>query len=228
MTKRSDLRSVFGMPTQSNPLYFHDERKHNRRIGSLNARVLKSPGRICPRCNTARTQPHDRAWEKLSMALRTRSPAIAPGSIVRTNRIFEYDTAREMLNVHLYFVKLFGCHIVGNDIPLDTASFADAIMNETAHPCVYLKFGCAPRFAGTAGMSDIWLASPPVSGTSRFATWFYDVESVSINVTFAVAGEKREGLVGAWHPRHGTTRLTMADHGDGFDESYISRPLTSR
>jgi hypothetical protein len=47
-TKRSDLRSVFGVPTQSNPLYLHDAAQRNRRIGSLDAKVLKSPGRICP------------------------------------------------------------------------------------------------------------------------------------------------------------------------------------
>lgn len=219
-TKRSDLRSVFGIPTQSNPLYLHDAEKRNRRVGSLDAKVLKSPGRICPHCNNTRTQPHDRAWEKLSAALRTRTPAIAPGSIVRTNRIFRYDTAREMLNVHLYFVKLFGCHIAGNDIPLDIASFADAIMNEKAHPCVYLKFGCGRMFAGKpmTGMSDMWLTPAPPGGTSTFATWFYDVETVGINVMFAVAEERRQGLVGAWHPGHSTTKLTMADYRENDDE----------
>ena len=219
-TKRSDLRSVFGIPTQSNPLYVHDAEKRNRRVGSLDAKVLKSPGRICPHCNNARTQPHDRAWEKLSAALRTRTPAIAPGSIVRTNQILRCDTAREMLNVHLYFVKLFGCHIAGNGIPLDITGFADAIMNEKAHPCVYLKFGCGRMFAGKpmTGMSDMWLTPAPPGGTSTFATWFYDVETVGINVMFAVAGEKRQGLVGAWHPRQGTTRLTMADYRENDDE----------
>ena len=29
-----------------------------------------------------------------------------------------------MLKVHLYFVKLFGCHIAGNGIPLDITGFA--------------------------------------------------------------------------------------------------------
>jgi hypothetical protein len=219
-TKRSDLRSVFGIPTQSNPLYLHDAERRNRRVGSLDAKVLKSPGRICPHCNNARTQPHDRAWEKLSVALRTRTPVIAPGSVVRTNRIFRYETAREMLKVHLYFVKLFGCHIAGNGIPLDITGFADAIMNEKAHSCVYLKFGCGRMFAGMpmTGMSDMWLTPAPPGGTSTFATWFYDVETVGINVMFAVAGERRQGLVGAWHPRHGTTKLTMADYRENDDE----------
>src|ERR1700722_5012471 len=40
-TKRSDLRSVFGIPTQSSPLYLHDAERRNRRVGSLDATVLK-------------------------------------------------------------------------------------------------------------------------------------------------------------------------------------------
>ncbi len=139
---------------------------------------------------------------------------------MRTNRIFRYDTVSEMLKVHLYFVKLFGCHIAGNGIPLDVTGFADAIMNEEAHSCVYLKFGCGRTFAGMpmTGMSDMWLTPAPPGGTSTFATWFYDVETVGINVMFAVAGERRQGLIGAWHPKHGTARLTMADYRENDDE----------
>jgi hypothetical protein len=213
-TKRSDLRSVFGAPTQSHPLYLHDRERRNRRVGSLDAQVLRSPGRICARCNNARTQPHDRAWERLSEAMRTWTPPLEPDDVVRTNRIFRYDTAREMLNVHLYFVKLFGCHIAGNAIPLDITGFALSILNEKAHPSVYLKFGCGRMFGGRpmTGMSDLWLAPSLPGVSSRFATWFYDLGAVSINVMFAVDGEKRQGLVGVWHPRQGTTRLTMADY----------------
>ena len=143
------------------PLYLHDAAKRNRRIGSLDAKLLKSPGRICPDCNNARTQPHDRAWEKLSEALRDRSTSTGAGKCRASRRsVFRYDTARAMLNVHLYFVKLFGCHIAGNAIPLDIASFANAILHQKAHPCVYVKFGCGRTSAGEpmTGMSDMWLA----------------------------------------------------------------------
>lgn len=135
------LRSVFRL--RAIPCFSMQRR--NRHIGSLDAELLKSPGRICSHCNNTRTQPYDLAWDKLSAALRTRTPAIAPGDIVRLNRIFPYGTAREMRNVHLYFVKLFGCHIAGNPIPLDIGGFADAIMHGRAHPCVYLNFGCGPK-----------------------------------------------------------------------------------
>ena len=68
--------------------------------------------------------------------------ALEPGSIVWPKRIFGTDRVQEMLNVHLYFVKLFGCHIAGNNIPIDITDFADAIMTGKPHPYVYLNFGC--------------------------------------------------------------------------------------
>ena len=115
-TKRSDLRNVFGIPTQAKPLYLHNAKMKNHPIRSLNAKALKSPSLICANCNNARTQPHDRAWERMSKSLRTLIQANALGAVVRANRIFKYDTAREMRNVHLFFVKLFGGHITSSNM----------------------------------------------------------------------------------------------------------------
>ena len=213
-TKRSDLRDAFGTATQSNPLFLHNAQRRNRRVGSLDARVLELPGRLCAHCNNTRTQPHDLAWEKLSAGLRTWTPALGPGSIIWPKRIFGDDRAQEMLNVHLYFVKLFGCHIAGNNIPIDITGFADAIMTGKAHPHVYLNFGCGRRFNGKplVGMTDMWIVPPPPGELSPFATWFYDLGFVGTNVLYAKPGQKREGLVGAWHPRNEANSLTMSDY----------------
>jgi hypothetical protein len=210
-TKKSDLKAVFGKRTQAKPLYFHDAEKKNRRIGSLNSKLLKSLGGICGYCNSTRTQPHDRAWEGMSEFLRINT-AIAPGVMVRANRIFPHDTRRQMLNVHLYFVKLFGCHIVERGILIDIAGFSKAIMNGSAHPNVYLKFGCAPpEEKVTVGMSDIEAQIRASDQSCAFATWIYDLNGIWINVMFAADGERRLGLEGAWHPRMGGKTLLIAD-----------------
>ena len=129
-TKRSDLLAVLGRPTQEEPFYYHDLHKANRPVGSLDAKILKSPVRICAFCNNTRTQPHDRAWEHLSDRLRSRRLKIGLG--VRANRVFPHFTKREMLNVHLFFVKLFGCMLAearanGFDLPIDIDPFSRAI-----------------------------------------------------------------------------------------------------
>ncbi|WP_376957977.1 hypothetical protein ABNQ39_13055 [Azospirillum sp. A26] len=213
MNKRSDLRSVFGHVSQNNPLYKHDANEVNQVIKGLNVVALKSPGRLCANCNNARTQSHDRAWEKLSLALREHDRHIQPGKFIRTTKIFRYDTKREMLNVHLYFTKLFGCHIAGNDVPISLGEFSEAIKNGVAHPKIFLRFGCGAMFTSqpVTGMSDMWLALTSHDNQVRFATWLYHVGDISVNVMFAVPGERRQGLIDAWHPSHGTTRLKVAN-----------------
>jgi hypothetical protein len=131
-TKRSDLLAVLGTPTQQRPFYYNDVQRRNRAVGSLDAKILKAPIRICADCNNARTQPHDRAWEHMSD--RVRSRRLTAGRWVRANRIFPHNTRKEMTNVHLYFLKLFGCMISeakanGHDVPIDIAPFSQAIMD---------------------------------------------------------------------------------------------------
>jgi hypothetical protein len=211
-TKRSDLKAVFGQPTQQQPLFLHDRSRKNQRVGSLDAKLLKSPGRICQHCNSTRTQPHDRAWETLSEYFRTAMPALAPGAVVRLNRAFPYDTRQQMLNVHQFFVKAFGCLVIEGSLPVDIGGFAGAIMNNRAHPLVHLKFGVPSASTRvTAGRSDVWALPPGADGRSNFISWFYDLPHVWVLVMFAAPGERRDGLVGAWHPSAGGKTITMAD-----------------
>src|SRR5262249_33677635 len=131
------------------------------------------------------------------------------------SRIFPYNTTQQMLNVHLYFVKLFGCHIVDAGIPIDVGTFANAILLGKAHPDVYLQCGCDRMFNGAAmtGMSDIHVENRTSDGSCAFVTWSYFVQGLGVNVMFATQAERRQGLIGAWHPRSGTNRLLMADFG---------------
>ncbi len=221
MTKRSDIRAEFGSVSQTEPLYFHDNKHKNRPVGSFKADVLKFPKSLCACCNNTRTQPHDFAWEKFSARIRERQPKISPSSIVRANRIFPYDTARKMLNVHLYFVKILGCHAVEKQISLNVESLATAIKQGKAHPNVYLKFGIPPMFGSQplvgAQNADAWLDR--LSGKVQFLSWIHSPGNVAVNVMYAVEGEKRDGLIGAWHPRMGTNKLLIDDFRDRKKDS---------
>lgn len=211
-TKKSDLKAVLGRSSQADPLFLSNDRRRNQRIGSLDANRLKSGGRLCATCNNARTQPHDRAWERTSDLLRARLHEMPQSRSVRVSRLVPYSTRRTLLDVHLYFVKLFGCHIRENSIPLDLTTFAAAILNGRAHPKVYLRF-CHRETGGlptSVGMTDIWTDQ---GAPCAFATWFYEIDNLAINVMFAEPGEQREGLVGAWHPRLGTTKVQVFGYG---------------
>jgi hypothetical protein len=206
-SKASDLRSVFGAPTQDAPLYFSTDKRRNIKVGSLKSALLKFTTPVCENCNSARTQPYDRAWQWLSEALRLRQPPIAGGQIIRPNRIFPYNTRRQMRNVHFYFLKLFGCQILEGNLPIDIKPFSEAILQQRPHSNVYLAFGPALN-PQTVGGSDVDVAM--LKDKCAFATWFYEVDNLSVNIMYAIAGEKRNGLLHAWHPRLGHQRLTMA------------------
>ncbi|MFM9862280.1 MAG: hypothetical protein ACKVRO_01625 [Micropepsaceae bacterium] len=212
-TKKSDLKSAFGKPTQKSPIFYHDAKARNQRINTLDAKLVKSTSLLCEQCNTTRTQPFDRAWEQMSEHLRFYQPNIATSAVVRANRVFRYGTRRSMLHVHLYFVKLFGCHIKEHNMAIALAPFASAILSRKAHPNVYIKIGRAPTLDGLpmTGTSDAWLAMRKDDQVCRFATWFYYIEELGVNVMYAIPGEKRDGLIGAWHPRFGTNRLHVGD-----------------
>src|SRR5262245_61453649 len=123
MAKRSDLDEALKAPSQRNPLFLSTEARKNLKVGSLDARALK-PWRLCEPCNTARTQPYDLAWEQLSAHLASHAPPLAPGIVVAANQCFPADTARRMLDVHLYFAEQVGCVASSNGIAIDFASLS--------------------------------------------------------------------------------------------------------
>jgi hypothetical protein len=211
-TKRSDLRALFGTPNQRDPFYFHDAARRNKPVGSLDAKVLKYSKVLCERCNNARTQPHDLAWQDLSGYLRARIPPLAAGDTFRPNRVFPYDTRRAMLNVHLYWVKQFGCAVAERSIPIDLAPFSRAILDEGVHPNLLIAFGPSFEFpVEHIGASDMETAM--FAGKCVFATWFHYIGRLAVNIVYAADGESREGMRHAWHPRFGTKRLVLKEFG---------------
>lgn len=210
-SKASDLRSLFGSPTQRAPLYLHTDKRRNRKVGSLKSDFLKFDHRICLTCNSARTQPHDLAWEHMSGWLRARNPP--PDHWLRCNCVFPYDTRREMRNVHLYFVKAFGCLVIEDAIPLDIASFSSAILDGRPHPNLYIRFGQSPDMpVVVAGGSDVH--ADLVDGKVVVASWLHQVGDLTVNVMYAADGEYREGQKLAWHPKFGAKRVNYAAFRD--------------
>lgn len=209
-TKQSDLQAVFGMPSQAQPLYYHDKSIRNRPIGSYKGDFLKSPSRLCAPCNNQKTQPHDRAWARLSGRLRIRTPPLRAGEIVRADRVYPLDARRDMRNVHLFFTKLTGCHLVEAGLKFDQAALAQSILTDKTNPYIHLKVGLS-REGLPVGMSDLHAATLVTDNSLAFAVWIYSLGDLVVHVMYSIANEERDGLIGAWHPRFGTNRLVIAD-----------------
>lgn len=206
--KASDLRSVLGTPTQQTPFYLHTDSRRNRKVGSLKADALKFTHLICEACNSARTQPYDHAWAEFSLALRTLLPKLSPWQSLRFNRLFPYDTQRQMLNVHLYFVKNFGCQIIEGKMGIDTSSFSQALLNGTPHPNLYLSFGRKTHPVVVVAGSNV--EAELRDGKIAVASWLYQIGELCVLVMYAVEGEHRSGLVNSWHPRMRAQRFTVS------------------
>jgi hypothetical protein len=237
-TKRSDLLAILGKPTQEAPFYYHDLHRMGRPVKSLDAKILKSPVRICTDCNTTRTQPHDRAWERMSDWLRTcqqpvkvggftcdmrqqsvkvggfvrgtRQQPLKVGGLVRGNRIFAYDTRKKMTNVQLFFLKLFGCML------------CEAEANGHKLPIDIAPFSKAimsgrphpevylqfGKCDGTIGRTNLHCWT--IQDGSVLAGWLYELDSIAVSVMFAQAG-RWEPSREVWHPFTGSNRFRIAD-----------------
>lgn len=208
--KASDLRSMYGHLSQNNPIYLHTDQQRNQLVKGLRSQLLKCGALICAKCNNERTQPYDRAWERLSEFFSSRRPAIRSGQVVRLDGAFPGTVKRSMLHVHLYFVKLFGCMIAEHRVPIEIKPFADALLNGAAHPRVHIAFGPSLLHRGRAypGSTDLHTAS--LDGRCRYAAWFYVLERVAANIIYSEPGEHRRGLVHSWHPDTAGKRLRLA------------------
>lgn len=195
-TKASDLHALYGSVSQKKPLFLHTDQRINQKVGSIKSNKFKFDALICPHCNNARTARHDKAWEQLSKFLREKRPAIKKGDAISLHKVFPGAVSKSMLDAHLFFVKLFGCAIVEHRVPIDICPFAEAILKQIPHPKVFLAFGSFLNM-GT-GLTNIQTAT--INGRCVYATWFYLVEPVAVNVIYAEPSEKRKGLVHAWHP----------------------------
>lgn len=213
LIKASDLRAVFGPVSQKNPVYFHTALRRNEPVGGIKSDRLKSNALICAPCNNERTQPYDLAWEKLSTVIQGRKPAIRGGDYISLQRVFPGAVQASMLQVHLFFVKLFGCAIREHNVPVDVAPFAHAILSETAHPRVFLAISPFADRAGTKSVGYSNLDTAQLNGRIVFAVWMYVLNGFSVRVMYAEPSERsRRGLVRAWHPSTIRRYIRVADH----------------
>lgn len=197
MTKASDLRSLFG---RGKPLYLHRGEIKNELVQGIKSKKLTFEAPLCDECNNNRTQPYDRAWERLCKRLLERKPPIKRGDILRLSNVFPGEVRAAMLNVHLYFVKLFGCLIADHNIPLNRNEFANALLHGQAHPKVQIAFYASSDKAKFLAAGHTPVQTAQLNGHIVFATWLYELGPLMVNIMYSEPDQHRRGLTYAWHP----------------------------
>ena len=199
LVKASDIRDYFGKVTQKNPIYTHTKEKRNIPVCSVNSKQFKSAALICRNCNNALTQPYDRAWERLSYYIRDNWGKISKDHQIDLKKVFPGISNKSSIDVHLYFVKLFGCRIIENEVPIDINPLSEAIRNGTPIASVYLKFFVTPaskhKYAGLTKISAV-----NEDGSTVFASWVYTVGNISVNIIYNTVSRNDRVLRKAWSP----------------------------
>jgi len=154
-------------------------------MGTAKSDRLKSKALICQTCNNKRTAPHDKAWAQLSEYLR-KLPLHKHGPLkVRLAKVFTKERYQNVLNVHLYFVKLFGCRIVKDTVPIDIEPFSRAIMTGKANPNVFLLF----KKWNLRGSSKSAILTPIHSINDKYksisASWMYTVGNIVVEIFYS-------------------------------------------
>ena len=198
--KRSDARATFGPVSQERPIYFNSEASTNVRLKTVNAPVLKFTVKLCEACNTRRTQPFDRSWERLARLLREQEANILEAGGFDLAALFGAETEAESLHLHLFFVKLTLGQIVMSGSRIDREPFRRALLGAFELESLYLKFcvfadGDPTRFAGQSDVEE-WRdldTGDPVGLAWAYMPGF----QIELQILWSASGDE---FLGAWRP----------------------------
>lgn len=209
--KRSDLVSMFG----KGKLFLSNGNERNRSVqGAGSAALHFARARLCADCNNHRTQPYDMAWAKLSEFLRVRTPPASEGDIVNFSTVFPGRARTSMRDVHLYFVKHFGCILMEHAIPVDLGGFSRALLENRTHADVHLDFWAVPEKAlhRVAGLSEVH-GLQGEDGRPAFVWYFYEAGPIHVRVMWARPSLRHAALIGSWHPSRVTRLVRLSGMG---------------
>lgn len=185
MIKASDLRAIFPDANNHKPFYKHPPEAPNTAVPGVKSDLIKYSKTICSDCNNARTQPHDRAWERLSQGLRSTNFTLKKGKKLPLYEIFGESAQIEMENVYRYLLKLFGCHCAEHQAPLPLTQIGCAILMNQHHPNITISFFAVPPRTNqcVAAIGDL-KAIRDSNGRVVCAAYWFGIESFGVIIQY--------------------------------------------
>jgi len=200
LLKASDLRSHYNKVTPEKPIYYHSDAQRNVPLQSVKDKRLVCKAKICAKCNNERTQPYDRAWEAFSNYTRKNWNKFNHKNKIDLSKIFPGTTKKQALNIHLYFVKLFGCRIEENKVPIDLSGFSESLLQGKAHEKVGISVLETPEYSIFKLTSLTEIHAVNKGNETIGAAWIYTIGPISIRVGYAVTSIKDLRWPNIWHP----------------------------
>ena len=197
LVKASDLRYYFGQVTTQQPVYFHmGDRRWT--MQSTNSKYVKSEAKICNSCNSDKTQPFDKDWALMSQYLQDNFAQLSSNGKIKLANVFPGRKSEAMLNIHLYFSKLFGCRLASEDTPLSLEPFRQAINLNQQCNNLFIKF-CTweptNKCAGITSIKAVEKDNAPI-----VVWWFYIIGKVAVYVSYNFNPEIKKLTRRCWHP----------------------------
>ncbi len=227
--KASDIRAKVPGLSQRMPVFLQRGAATNVRIGGAKADALKFKPTICAHCNNAGTQRYDRAWQRLSEYLHTNWAVIARRRQFDLSKPFPGGTRDASLDVHLFFLKLFGCKIVEDSIPIDLTPLSRALLYRHAHPEISLNVvdTLIDKRVVAAYDSDVYAMRNNRTGELDGATWLYDICPVGVKVSYIRGGSPLYVRGDSWHPSRPRKFIRLSPFHGGTEPKAGSKAILS-
>lgn len=201
--KASDLAQHFGVITQEDPAVRWPKDQRKQYIKSKKSPKFTFDSLICGSCNNDRTQPYDKSWESLSKYFFDNRDRHIRDGVWEPKKAFPGSSKRNMLNVHLYFIKWFGCKARDLGVNLDYSVLSNNILNSDYNSNFYLVFGNTPGLPSDMKYAletpiDVLEYGSDKNIHSAFS--FYIVGQVAIKIVYTPGANFRTLVKGAWSP----------------------------
>jgi len=131
---------------------------------------------------------------------------------------FGHEAGLQLVRAQLYFVKIFGCKLLENAIPLDLESLSEALVSGNAHPDIGLNFVDSPFDDGeaVAFQGDLYTMGNG-RGEIHGITWLYLIHPVAVKVSYIKRGARLYVPGDRWNPASGNTVIRLSPFMGGTE-----------
>ena len=149
-------------------------------IQSADSKYLKFDV-LCQTCNTTKTQPFDKAYEKFIIYINTNEKDILHKRFIDFSIVYGKNWEEEQVNLYKYLVKSFGCRLArfNHPIPQDMIDLLDKKIFQTALRITFavnedmVTIGQIDKSIRGLGNGDIGVNQSYIDGTNRVLFYTY-------------------------------------------------------
>jgi len=213
LVKESDLGVFFKDVPPKRPIVLQSDKRRNHPLCGSKLNKLKTTNRvICRRCDEKKTDHFDHAWSDVLQYFQQHWSFIKKSRSVKLQKIFHEKHSKLSLSFHLYFVKLFGCRIMDENLPIDIKDFSKSVSEEKPHPRIFLNF----FYRNLPSHSTLHVGPSSIlrkenNGQCEEASWTYTLGELDIQIVW-FKNKPTLHQPKTWHPDQHNKMISFRRH----------------